>query len=94
MQFLRNLFLSPDEARLRAGWRILAHLLLLFLLGSLLTIPMLALASLSPVFAFIGDGFLIGLIGITLSVYVARRWLDASGAAACALASVSVTMGF
>jgi membrane protease YdiL (CAAX protease family) len=76
MQFLRNLFLSPDEARLRAGWRILAHLLLLFLLGSLLTIPMLALASLSPIFAFIGDGFLIGLIGITLSVYVARRWLD------------------
>ena len=76
MQFLRTIFLSPDEARLRAGWRILTHLLILLLLGSLLSIPMLALASLSPIFAFIGDGFLIGLIGITLSIYIARRWLD------------------
>ena len=79
MQFLRTIIFSKDEARLRAGWRILAHLLILFLLGTLLSIPTLALASLSPIFAFIGDGFLIGLIGITLSVYIARRWLDKRG---------------
>ena len=76
MNVLRTIFLSPNEARLRAGWRILVHLLLLLLLGALIAIPLLTLSSLNPVLAFFGDAFFVALLSITLSGYIARRWLD------------------
>ena len=73
---LARIFLSPDEPRLRAGWRLLLQTLLLFVFG--LTIGAVA--------GFLGN-FLHGPIAsiwnqivnfliITGSVYVARRWLD------------------
>lgn len=73
---LARIFLSPDEPRLRAGWRLLIQTLLLFIFGTIITI----------VAGFFGR-FLDGSIGsiwnqiinflvITSSVYVARRWLD------------------
>jgi hypothetical protein len=76
MEILRTIFLSPNEARLRAGWRILVHFLLLILLVALTAVPLLGLATLSPALAFFADGFFVSIIAFTLSVYVARRWLD------------------
>lgn len=71
-----RIFLSPDEPRLRAGWRLLIQTFLLFVFEIVSAL----------VGGFLGR-FLDGSIGsiwnrvidflvITSSVYVARRWLD------------------
>ncbi len=73
--FLRNVFLSPDEPRLRAGWRLLLQTLLLFLFGMVFGIVAIIFGglpeSLGPLVGQILNFFI-----ITSSVYVARRWLD------------------
>jgi len=73
--FITRLFISPGEKRLRTGLRIILQtVLLLFLLFvfSIVLIPLLA--------AFPNDIFLVSqfasLLAITLSVFIARRWLD------------------
>jgi len=77
---LARIFLSPDEPRLRAGWRLLIQTLLLFIFvfvfGSIIYL-ILGWLGQSP------DGSLnlmldqiLSFLGITGSVYVARRWLD------------------
>ncbi len=70
---LARIFLSPDEPRLRAGWRLLIQTILLFVFGAVVSI-----ASGLPGAA--GGSFLLAqilnFIIITGSVYVARRWLD------------------
>jgi membrane protease YdiL (CAAX protease family) len=73
---LRRIFLSPDEPRLRAGWRLLIHLLLLILFGLIFGI-------ISGFFGRLLNGSiasiwnqLINFLVITVSVYVARVWLD------------------
>lgn len=73
---LARIFLSPDEPRLRAGWRLLIHTILLFVFA--ITIGIVA--------GFLGnllDGSIasiwnqiVNFLVITGSVYVARRWLD------------------
>ena len=70
---LVRIFLSPDERRLRAGWRLLIQTILLFVFGAVISI----------VAGFLGqlDGSLLwaqilNFIIVTGSVYVARRWLD------------------
>ena len=73
---LASIVLSPDEPRLRAGWRLLIHTFLLFLFGIIFVI----------VFGFFSQFFdgsiasiwnqLINFLVITVSVYVARVWLD------------------
>ena len=73
---LARIFLSPEEPRLRAGWRLLIQTLLLFVFGAIIAI----------VGGFLGrflDGSIasiwnqiISFLVITSSVYVARRWLD------------------
>jgi len=73
---LRNIFAIPDENRLRSGWRLLLHFLLLMFL-IVFTLPLLlGLSSASPVLAFLADDFLISAIAITLSIYIARRVWD------------------
>ena len=32
--FFKNIFISPDEPRLRAGWRLLLHIALIFIIGA------------------------------------------------------------
>jgi membrane protease YdiL (CAAX protease family) len=73
---LAQIFLSPDEPRLRAGWRLLLQTLLLFVFGAIFVI----------IGSFFGQFFrgsfasiwnqLINFLVITVSVYVARVWLD------------------
>lgn len=70
---LARIFLSPEEPRLRAGWRLLLQTLLLFVFGALISVAgsFLGLMKGSPLWLQI-----LNFIIITGSVYVARRWLD------------------
>jgi uncharacterized protein len=73
---LESIFLSPEEPRLRAGWRLLIQTFLLLVFGAIFGI----------VGAFFGRFFdgsiasiwnqLINFLVITVAVYVARVWLD------------------
>ena len=74
---LANIFLSPDEPRLRAGWRLLIQTIMFLLFGTILFI-VLSLIGFEP-----GSGSsalifeqVLNLIAVTGSVYLARRWLD------------------
>jgi hypothetical protein len=76
-----NLFLSPDERRLRAGWRLLIQTILLLVLitcASLATFLPYALLTGMQVsdFAFVLLSEIVELIAFTLSIFLARRFLD------------------
>jgi len=72
---LARIFISPDQPRLRAGWRLLLHTLLLFIFGIIVSIV-------AGFIGFVDDSLtsilnqILNFIVITGSVYVARRWLD------------------
>lgn len=68
--FLARIFLSPDEKRLRAGWRILLHTVLLLAITIILMIPLLFWYRLPR------SDLLIALVGITLATWIARRFVD------------------
>jgi uncharacterized protein len=70
---LAQIFLSPDEPRLRAGWRLLIQTLLMFVFGLIFGGIALLLGRLD--LDSIG-GQILNFLIITSSVYVARRWLD------------------
>ena len=73
--FLQKVFISPDEPRLRAGWRLLLQTLLLFVLGIIVSIIGRILGiSIDPENLIAGQ--ILNLVLITGSVYIARRWLD------------------
>jgi len=78
-----RLFISPDERRLRTGWRLLGHTALLVGFGVLFSV---ALAIPLAVFQFVGgqnlaDAVLalstvVSLPAVTLATWIARRGLD------------------
>jgi hypothetical protein len=75
-----RLFLSPQEARLRAGWRLAIQTIIMLVMLIGLTIPVLLLA-LALHWNMEGNlyftlGILVELVAITTSVYLARRFLD------------------
>ena len=77
---LKRLLFSPDESRLRAGWRLLLQTLLLLLIGLLVYLPLRLVfqrvpAPSSPILAIILNSS-ITLISITASVFIARRLID------------------
>ncbi len=77
--FFAVVFLSPEERRLRAGWRLLLQTLLFMLLAALV-VPLINLTGWGLHF-FQGKYALLwqqlaDLLTLTLSVYLARRWLD------------------
>jgi len=83
---LENIFLSPDEARLRAGWRLLLQTILMVFIGGCLSI------FLGGILLFLNPSLLsspgntppllmlVSLIAeafaVTVSVFLARRFLD------------------
>lgn len=77
--WLQRLFVSPDESRLRAGWRLLGQSLLLVLtLGILGALGDRYLGTLEDI-SYAGLLLLTTLISclaITVSVFLARRFLD------------------
>jgi membrane protease YdiL (CAAX protease family) len=74
-----RIFISPDEQRLRAFWRLLGQFALLFVCLALIGIPLGILYMLMPgsssntVFTL---GQLVQLFAVTLSVYLARKYFD------------------
>jgi membrane protease YdiL (CAAX protease family) len=70
---LAKIFLSPEEPRLRAGWRLLIQTLLMFVLGLIFggIALLLGLRDLDSI-----GGQILNFLIITSSVYIARRWLD------------------
>lgn len=76
--FLQVIFLSPDERRLRAGWRLLLHSIIIVLTGTLILYafdPLLTAIVESPGFI---DPFVytVELISILVATWIARRWFD------------------
>ena len=74
---LERIFISPDEPRLRAGWRLLIQIFLFLLFGVVvfITASFLGFEPRSGPWAFILEQIL-NLLVYTGSVYIARRWLD------------------
>jgi membrane protease YdiL (CAAX protease family) len=69
-----RIFVTPDEPRLRAGWRLLIQTLLLFVLGIVVSSIGLLLNTGGSATTILNQ--ILNLIAITGSVYIARRWLD------------------
>jgi len=74
---LEQIFISPDEPRLRAGWRLLIQIIIFLLLGVVVFIAasFLGFDPRGGSLAFLLEQVL-NLIVYTGSVYIARRWLD------------------
>ena len=78
--FLKTIFLSPDEPRLRAGWRLTIQLVLMLvlLIGGGILISLLARLlgwNTSGTLYFVLNS-VVNLFAITVSIYIARRFLD------------------
>ncbi|HUF39885.1 MAG TPA: type II CAAX endopeptidase family protein [Anaerolineales bacterium] len=76
---LRNLFFSPKDGRLRAGWRIAFFFVLYFSITFLLAIPAFALMGFNPDVTNPRDllfASLIGGIASGLAVFMTRRSID------------------
>ena len=72
--FIATVFLSADEPRLRAGWRLFLQTLLLFVFGIVVSFA-------GSLFGGIGSAAsiwaqVLNLIAVTGSIYIARRRLD------------------
>ncbi len=72
--FLSVIFISADEPRLRAGWRLLVQTILLVIFGIIVSIAGSLLGTGGSTTTILNQ--VLNLIAITGSVYVARRWLD------------------
>jgi len=74
----QTIFLSPEEPRLRAGWRLLLHTL--FYLAIILTLSLGALllyqGELGVIIKSISPAIMIELVSILSATYLARRFLD------------------
>ena len=71
---LASLFLSPDESRLRAGWRLLPQLILYILISIFFFNISNALGHESSVSSILDR--VMDFLALTCSVYFARRWVD------------------
>jgi len=70
-----RIFISPDEPRLRAGWRLLIQTVLFIIFsGIVFSATRFFPSENAPASLLINQ--VLNLIAITGSVYVARRWLD------------------
>ena len=73
---LARIFVSPDEPRLRAGWRLLGQLIIMYIVLGLVILPLSIIGSRFP-----EVNILLSLLAATgipfiASVYFARRYLD------------------
>ena len=76
--FFQTVFLSPEEPRLRAGWRLLLHTI--FYLIVLMTLSLGALlfyrGELGVIITSLSPAIMIELVSILSATYLARRFLD------------------
>src|SRR5689334_2181478 len=77
---LEKVFFSPDERRLRAGWRLFLHTVLFLLLGltvgSVVYFPITVLQLQVDPNILVLLGQLISLVAFTGSTFLARRFFD------------------
>ena len=74
-----RIFISPDERRLRAFWRLSGQIALLFVCLALFGIPLGIFSTLMPGSspdAVLILGLLVELFAVTLSVFLARKYFD------------------
>lgn len=73
-----RIFLTPEEGRLRSGWRLLGHSMLLLIFSVLLAMLLSPFAGLmqESLELFLFFGTLTLFLAATISVYLARRLLD------------------
>jgi len=71
---LASVFISPDELRLRAGWRLLPQVILYIFFSILFSEVSTALGHESSVSSILDRAF--DFVAVTGSVYIMRRWLD------------------
>ncbi|MFN2195624.1 MAG: lysostaphin resistance A-like protein [Anaerolineales bacterium] len=75
-----KIFISPDEARLRAGWRLLIQLIILWILTTIFSVGIGFVIAAggtsvsSDNILFFGE--IVSALAVTLSVYIARGYLD------------------
>lgn len=75
--FIKNAFIDPLEKRLRAGWRLFLQFSLQVLLGLMFGLTLSIIPNIQRIFPNSLVYFLlIELLSITLSIYLARRFLD------------------
>jgi len=72
---LASIFISPDESRLRAGWRLLSQLVLYIFFSIILFELWGALGHESSVPSLF-DNRIMDFVAVTGSVYIIGRWLD------------------
>jgi membrane protease YdiL (CAAX protease family) len=72
------IFVSPEEPRLRAGWRLLLHAILYIVILTTLTVGALFFIQAEPGFLLSSDStvILIDVIAVLSATYIARRFLD------------------
>ena len=76
--FLKLIFISPEKPRLRSGWRLILQSLLLILIAFLIGLPF-SLFSFIPNLSdslFLIFSQVIEIIAVTLSIFLATRFLD------------------
>jgi len=73
--WLSRIFLSSSEPRLRAGWRLLCHLVLLVVIFILLSLFLVPVAAVAPQYLNLALQVSAG-VAITLATFLARRWVD------------------
>jgi membrane protease YdiL (CAAX protease family) len=76
---LARIFISPSERRLRAGWRLLIQTLMMFAILSAMAILIGMLFARFPgqiSSLMLTSGEFVSFLAVTLSIYLARRWLD------------------
>jgi len=73
--FLPRIFLSPEEPRLRAGWRLLIQFFLWQLLTNIIFIALVILGNESTYYNFLVNKS-VSLFAVIASVYLARRFID------------------
>ncbi len=76
--FFQTVFLSPEEPRLRAGWRLLLHAILYLVVLITLSLGALLLyqEELGVKITSISPAIMIELVSILSATYLARRFLD------------------
>jgi hypothetical protein len=73
---LAIIFLSPNEARLRAGWRLLIQILMMLVISIVISIAFAPLLFSVHGTAFFFLGQIAELIAFTASIFLARLFLD------------------